>query len=115
MRKVLEDLVREEDVLAAMLSSKGMPAIYPSSVKIRDLNVWGLITNAVSKAFALVDSFSAVGIDRFYLNLRDYETIFFVIDANTLLVVVIPPLANKGLLEVEIENTRREIKRILSG
>lgn len=110
---VLEDLVREEDVLAAMLSFRNMPPVYPSSIKIRDLSTWGLIANATTKAFGLIDSFMIVGIDRFYLNLRDYETIFFLIDVNTLLVVVIPPLANKGLLEVEIENARRKIRQIM--
>ena len=46
--------------------------------------------------------------------MQDYEALFYVFpDTENALVAIIPALANKGLLEVEMENTRREILKIM--
>jgi hypothetical protein len=46
--------------------------------------------------------------------LQDYEALFFVFpDTENALVAIIPSLANKGLIEVEMENSRRTIVSIL--
>jgi hypothetical protein len=36
-------------------------------------------------------------------------------DTESALVAIVPALANKGLLEVELENARREILKIMEG
>jgi hypothetical protein len=48
------------------------------------------------------------------LRLQDYEVLFYVFpDTENALVAIVPALANKGLLEVEMENARREILKIM--
>jgi hypothetical protein len=48
--------------------------------------------------------------------LQDYEVLFYVFpDTENALVTIVPALANKGLLEVEIENARREILKIMNN
>ncbi len=115
MLKVLEDLLKEEDILAVRLAAGVGGSIAPpqSSLKIRNLNIWNMVNNTVSEAFTIFGKFDPFGVDKMYIELGDYEVIFFKVDRRTLLISVIPALANKGLLEVEIENARRDIVKIL--
>ncbi|MBU1197987.1 hypothetical protein KJ765_05780 [Candidatus Micrarchaeota archaeon] len=115
--KVLEDLLREEDVLAVRIASASGGSIGPpqSLLKIKDMGVWNMVNNTVNEAFTIFTKFGPYGIDKMYLELGEYEIIFFRVDRRTLLIAVIPTLANKGLLEVEIENTRRETINILKS
>jgi hypothetical protein len=47
--------------------------------------------------------------------MQDYEALFFVFpDTENALVAIVPALANKGLIEVEMENSRREILKIMN-
>jgi hypothetical protein len=47
--------------------------------------------------------------------LQDYEALFYIFpDTENALVAIVPALANKGLIEVEIENARREIIEIMN-
>jgi predicted regulator of Ras-like GTPase activity (Roadblock/LC7/MglB family) len=114
--RVLNDLLGEEDILAATVVARGGGRISPTAnLKIRNLAVWNMVGNTMNEAFSIFSKFSAFGIDKLYFELGDYEVVFFAIDSATLLVCVIPALANKGLLEVEIENARRSIRKILKG
>jgi hypothetical protein len=46
--------------------------------------------------------------------MQNYEAVFFVFpDTENALVAIIPALSNKGLIEVEMENARREILRLM--
>jgi len=112
--RVLDDLLNEDDILATMVKSRGAPAVSPptSRFKIKNFAIWQLINASVDQSLALVDAFSNAGADKLYLEIAEYEIIFFVIDRGTVLVAVIPALANKGLLEVEIENARRVLRQL---
>ena len=114
---VLEDLLKEEDVLASVvaISSGGTVSPTADKFKIKNIAFWGMVNNTMNEAFSIFGRFQPYGIDKMYFELGDYEIVFFQIDAKTILVCAIPALANKGLLEVEIENARREIKGILSS
>jgi hypothetical protein len=51
-----------------------------------------------------------MGLGEMEFRLQNYEVLFYVFpDTENALVAIIPALANKGLLEVEMENARREI------
>jgi len=63
--------------------------------------------------FAVIEKFSSQGLDKVYFELGNYEVMFFLISGDTALVSIIPNLANKGLLEVEMENTRLRIKELI--
>jgi predicted regulator of Ras-like GTPase activity (Roadblock/LC7/MglB family) len=84
--KVLDDLLKLDDILACMVARQNMISVMPS-----DDN----------------DSFKPD-------QMQDYEALFFVFpDTENALVAIVPALANKGLIEVEMENARREILKIM--
>ena len=113
--RVLDDLLREEDILAAMVARRGFEGYIPpmSKFKLKNIAVWTTLQNTMGDFFTIIQKFSSQGLDKVYFELGDYEVVFFVIHADMALVSVIPALANKGLLEVEMENSRRDIKKIL--
>ena len=112
---VLDDLLREEDILAAMVARRGFEGYIPSNskFKLKNISVWTTLQKTMDDFFNIISKFSAQGLDKVYFELGEHEVVFFVIHADMALVCVIPALANKGLLEVEMENTRRDIKKIL--
>lgn len=114
--EVLEGLLREEDILATMLARKGFEGTspHPDKFKLKDVRVWTNLQTAMGDFFEIMSKFSGTNLDKIYFELGDYEVIFFIIPGRDIaLVAVIPALANKGLLEVELENARREITRLL--
>jgi hypothetical protein len=64
--------------------------------------------------FTVIGQYSGAGLSEMEFRLQDYEVLFYVFpDTENALVAIVPALANKGLLEVEIENARREILKIM--
>jgi len=113
IKKILESLLMEEEILAAMVALNTGQNIFPDQklLKIKSLGLWNTISVAVSDAFSIATKFSAAGFDKIYIELGEFEVIFFLINPSSLLICVVPSLANKGLLEVEIENARRDLKQ----
>jgi len=113
--KVIEDLMREEDILAAMVSRKGFEGISdPAKFKLNNVQVWTALQNTMDDFFDIIAKFSGTGLDKIYFELGEYDVLFFVLPGrDTALVSVIPALANRGLLEVEMENARRDILKLL--
>lgn len=107
--KELEDLLKMEDVLACMVAKKGLEGIVPKNSKIKDVNLWRLLKETTDSVFDLIDKFYPYGLDRLYFELGEYTIIIATISRSFGLIVVIPSLANMGLLDVEIENTKRKI------
>ncbi len=110
---VLNDLLRMEDVLACMLAKKGLDGIVPKTMKVKNVNLWSLISKTTNTIFDLIDRFYDYGLDRLYFELGEYTVVIATVDRTFSLVVVIPSLANMGLLDVEIENSKRKIKEII--
>jgi len=49
-----------------------------------------------------------------YFELGEFDVMFFILPgSDTALVAIVPALANRGLLEVELENARRAIIKIV--
>jgi predicted regulator of Ras-like GTPase activity (Roadblock/LC7/MglB family) len=67
------------------------------------------------KFFPVIEDFYVYGLKRLYFELGEYEIIMTFIDQFTALIVVIPSLVNRGLVEVEIESSKRTIKEILGS
>jgi len=60
--------------------------------------------------FNVIREYSAAGLAEMEFRLQDHEALFFVFpDTENALIAIVPALANKGLIEVEMENARREI------
>jgi len=111
--QLLQDLLRMEDVLACMLARKGLEGIIPENIKVKDIDLWNLIRKTTDQVFDLVGEFYDYGLSRLYFELGDYTIIMAPIASDFSLVVIIPSLANMGLLDVEIENTKRKIKAMV--
>ncbi len=110
--KILTDLLTLEDVLACMVAKKGLEGIYPPNIKVKNVALWELIRKTTDSLFDLIDNFYDYKLSRFYFELGEYTIIIATISRNLSLVVVIPELANRGLLDLEIENAKRKIKTV---
>ena len=112
--EVLDDLLREEDILACMVAMKGLEGIVPDmeKFKIRDTGIWEMLQKTMDEFFDIIEAYQEYGLDKVYFELGDYEVIFFIMQ-DVSLVAIVPALANRGLLEVEIENARRDIIKLI--
>ena len=116
--KVLDDLLKLDDILACMVARQNMISVMPSdgtdSFKPEVNQIWDILHRAMDDVFNVIRGYSQAGLSEMEFRLQDYEALFFVFpDTENALVAIIPALANKGLLEVEMENARREILKII--
>jgi hypothetical protein len=112
--KVLDDLLRLDDILACMVARQNLISVMPSdntnSFKPEINETWDIISKAMQDVFSVIRSYSPAGLSEMEFRLQDYEALFYVFpDTENALVAITPTLANKGLLEVELENARRQI------
>ena len=112
--KNLDDLLRLEDVLACMIARKGLEGIIPGGNKLKNIDFWVLLRKTTDPVFDIIGQFyESYKLERLYLEMNQYTVIVATINESISLIVVIPSLANMGLLDVEIENTKRKIVEIL--
>jgi predicted regulator of Ras-like GTPase activity (Roadblock/LC7/MglB family) len=115
---VLDDLMRLDDILACMVARRNMISVMPSGqgFKPEVNNIWDNIHRAMDDVFGVIAAYSQIGLGEMEFRLQDYEVLFYVFpDTENALVAIVPALANKGLLEVEMENARREILKIMEN
>ena len=116
--KVLDDLLKLDDILACMVARQNMISVMPSdgdnSFKPAVHEIWDIIHRAMDDVFNVIRSYSEVGLAEMEFRLQDFVVLFYVFhETDNALVAIVPALSNKGLIEVEIENARREIKNIM--
>jgi len=113
---VLDDLLKLDDILACMVARRNMISVMPSGdgFKPEVKGTWDIIHRAMDDVFSVIGQYSQAGLGEMDFRLQDYEVLFYVFpDTENALVAIVPALANKGLLEVEMENARREILKIM--
>lgn len=118
--KVLDDLLKLDDIFACMVARQNLISVMPSTgtddFKPEVNQVWDIIKRAMDDVFGVIRSYSQAGLGEMEFRLQDYEALFYVFpDTENALVAIVPALANKGLLEVEMENARREILNIMDS
>ena len=114
--EVLEDLLKLDDIYACMVARKNMVSVIPDTSKFNPkiMDVWDIVSLAMKSVFTVIEEYSGVGLDVMEFRLKNHSVLFFVIpETDNALVAIIPALANKGLIEVEMENARRRIVEIL--
>jgi hypothetical protein len=114
--RVLDDLMQLDDILACMVARRNMISVMPSGEGFKpEVNqIWDSIHRAMDDVFGVISVYSQVGLAEMEFRLQDYEVLFYVFpDTENALVAIVPALTNKGLLEVELENARREILRLM--
>ncbi len=115
---VLDDLMKYDDILACMVARRNMISVMPSDEGFKpEVNqIWDNIHRAMDDVFGVIGAYSQIGLSEMDFRLQNYEVLFYVFpDTENALVAIVPALANKGLLEVELENARREILKILQN
>ena len=113
---VLDDLLKLDDILACMVARRHMISVMPSGDGFKpEVNqIWDNIHRAMDDVFGVIGAYSPMGLGEMEFRLQDYEVLFYVFpDTESALVAIVPALANKGLLEVEMENARREILKTM--
>lgn len=115
---VLDDLLQLDDILACMVARQNMISVLPTEgtegFKPEIYETWDIIHRAMDDVFNVIREYSQTGLSEMDFRMQNYETLFFVFpDTENALVAVIPALANKGLIEVEMENARREILKVM--
>ena len=111
-----EDLMPLEDILYCMVARKNMEGILPPTDKLRQniMPIWETLKQTMDDLFDVIKHYGEYGLDKIYFELGQHDVMFFIIPgSDTALVAIVPALANRGLLEVELENARRRIIKIL--
>lgn len=111
---VLDDLLRLDDIYACMVARQNMISVMPTAgtdgFKSEINEIWDIIHRAMDDVFHVIREYSQTGLQEMEFRLQEYEVLFYIFpDTDNALVAIIPALSNKGLLEVEMENSRREI------
>lgn len=113
---LVEDLLPLEDILACMVAKKGLEGIAPISDEFKQevVGIWEILKKTMDEFFDVIAQYSEYGLDKVYFELGEHDAMFFILPgSDTALVAIVPALANRGLLEVELENARRRIIQIL--
>lgn len=113
--QLLEHLLKMDDVLACMLAKKGLEGIIPTTMKIKDLDFWVMLKGATDQLFDLINKFFDYGNTRASFEIGKYNVIVQSISRDYSLIVVLPELANTGVIEIAIENTAHKIKQIVGA
>ena len=117
--KVLDDLLKLDDILACMVARQNMISVMPSdsteSFKSEVNQTWDIIKRAMDDVFNVIKEYSAAGLTEMEFRLQETEALFYIFpDTENALVAIIPALSNKGLIEVEMENARRQILEVMN-
>lgn len=112
-----EDLLRLEDIYACSVSARhlteGVGPFTKPEHESELRSIWDSLERTMDEFFEIISHYSDYKLDKIYFELGDYDVIFFILPGtDTALVAIIPALANRGLLEVELENARRRILEI---
>ena len=111
-----ENLLKLDDVYACMVARRGLEGVVliEESKDPQLKEVWISLEKTMDQFFSIINEYSTYGLNKIYFELGKYDVIFFILpETDTALVALIPALANRGLLEVELENTRGKIIDIL--
>jgi hypothetical protein len=100
-----------------MVARQNMISVMPSndSFKSEVNQIWDILHRAMDDVFTVIREYSQTGLGEMEFRMQDYEALFYIFpDTENALVSIIPAFANKGLIEVEMENARREILAIIN-
>lgn len=116
IQDVLDDLLNYDEILACMVARLNMISVMPDQERFdsKVMEIWDIIKRAMDDVFGVIREYSQAGLGEIDFRLQNYEVIFYVFpDTENALVAIVPALANKGLIEIELENARREILSIM--
>ena len=113
---VLNDLLNYDEILACMVARQNMISVMPEQGRFdqKVMEIWDIIKRAMDDVFTVIREYSKAGLGEIEFRLQEYEVLFYVFpDTENALVAIVPALSNKGLIEIEMENSRRKILEII--
>lgn len=115
---VLNDMLNHDEILACMVARQNMISVMPDQELFdpKVMQVWDIIKSAMDDVFTVIKGYSQAGLGEIEFRLQEYQVLFYVFpDTENALVVIIPSISNKGLLEIEMENARRKILEFMDN
>lgn len=115
---VLNDLLNYDEILACMVARCNMISVMPEQDRFdpKVMEIWDIIKRAMDDVFGVIREYSQAGLSEMEFRLQDYEVLFYIFpDTENALVAIVPALSNKGLIEVELENARRKILKLMEN
>ena len=115
---VLNDLLNYDEILACMVARCNMISVMPEQDRFdpKVMEIWDIIKRAMDDVFGVIREYSQAGLSEMEFRLQDYEVLFYIFpDTENALVAIVPALSNKGLIEVELENARRKILKLIEN
>jgi uncharacterized UPF0160 family protein len=115
---VLNDLTNYDEILACMVARQNMISVMPDQERFDPsvMQIWDIIKRAMDDMFTVIREYSQAGLGEIEFRLQEYEVLFYVFpDTENALVTIVPALANKGLIEIELENARRKILEVMKS
>ncbi|MCK4901783.1 MAG: hypothetical protein KAS76_00385 [Thermoplasmatales archaeon] len=115
---VLNDLLNYDEILACMVARCNMISVMPEQDRFNPkvMEIWDIIKRAMDDVFGVIREYSQAGLSEMEFRLQDYEVLFYIFpDTENALVAIVPALSNKGLIEVELENARRKILKLIEN
>ena len=114
--EVLNDLLNYDEILACMVARQNMISVMPEQERFDPevMKLWDIIKRAMDDVFTVIREYSQAGLSEIEFRLQNYEALFYVFpDTENALVAIVPALSNKGLIEIEMENSRRKILELM--
>ena len=113
--KVLDDLMKFDDILACMVACRNMISVEPSggtdSFKPEIYPIWDSVKRTMDAQLGII--MEIPGYDKMSAFIQEYEVLLYIFkDTDTALVAIIPALANRGLIDVELGRARQKIQKI---
>lgn len=116
--EVLNDLLNFDEIHACMVARHNMISVMPDQERFDSevMQVWDIIKRAMDDVFGVIREYSQAGLGEIEFRLQNYEVLFYIFpDTENALVTIVPALSNRGLIEVELENARRDILKIMDS
>ena len=117
IKKILEeDLLSLEDICACMLARKGLEGvvIVPASNESELKGIWGALEKTMDAFLNVIGQYPAEGLGKACFQLENYEILFYILPGTDSAVVAIASeSADRGPLEIAMENARKKIIDLL--
>ncbi len=114
IKSILNRLMMFEDIQTCAFADGGnIISADERYVRIRNFELWETFKRTIDEFFKVYRTFSGYNMDNITFELSEYEVILSFISADMALITIISSLANRGLVEVEVETARRDIKKLL--
>jgi len=113
---VLNDLLKNKEVLACMVVDRNMNFIMPTSEKfdVGANKVMDDFKRTSNNIFKMIDSYSEVKLKQMKWTLKDCDVWFYVFpDFQSTLMAIVTQSSNEELIKVKLEKVRQKILKII--